>query len=429
MKNNQKELNFLEEIERYGESDFSRFHTPGHNGELKADSKYDITEVNGLPFLYSADGKIRDAEREFAKALSVGDVYFSTHGATLAILAMLYTTVGFSGKMVAGRNIHRSVVNAATLLDIEIEFIYPTSVDGILRYSPADAKKALTESKANILYLTSPDYYGNICDIKAFVEVAKSVCGRVIVDNAHGSHLAFQNNHPMQNGAFACVDSFHKTLPSLTGAAALLFAEDVCESEVKDGFALFGSTSPNFMILRSILKLKDYFKTDFTDFLAKTKTLRLKIEQLGFLVTGDDKTRIALNYAKSDIAELHSYFLSKKVMPELLEEGRAVFILKSTHRDSDFERLYSAACDFPFTKSTEHVSFPYLRAHKNCSIREAMTAKSEIIDIDLAIGRTAAEIIAPCPPGIPVVIPGENVCEKSVKFLKKCGITKLKVIK
>ncbi len=419
----------LSKIELYGDSDFSRFHTPGHNGELEAFAKYDLTEIDSLPFLYSSDSEIREAEAEFSDILNIGDIYFSAHGATLAIEAMLMHTVSFGGKMVAGRNIHRSVINAAALLDIDIEFFYPEFENKNFRYNPDSAEEALKKSGAKTLYLTSPDYYGNICDIKAFAAVAEKYGAHVIVDNAHGSHLFWQNNHPLQKGAYACVDSFHKTLPALTGAAALLFATKQDAQAVKSAFALFGSTSPNFMILRSILQLKEFLKSDFSGFLKKSAELRDSIEQLGFSLSSDDKTRITLNFAKCEKCALIDYFNKKMITPELLEEERAVFILKPSHNDRDFERLYLVAKDFPFSKEVSSVGFPFQLAKKNCSIREAVMAKSETIDINNARGRTAAEIIAPCPPGIPIVIPGENICEKSVKFLKKCGILKLKVIK
>ncbi len=419
----------LEEIENYGNSDFSRFHTPGHNGEIDITSKFDLTEIGNLPFLYSADETIRKEELLFADILNVADIYFSVHGATLAIEAMLLHTVGFGGKMVAGRNIHRSVINAATLLDIDIEFIYPSIANGVFRYSPEEAKAAMIACNAKVLYLTSPDYYGNICDIKAFAKAIQEVSGKIIVDNAHGSHLFWQNNHPIQCGAYATVDSFHKTLPTLTGAAALLFAKKQDAEAVKSAFALFGSTSPNFMILHSILMLKDFLAKDKDIFLEKSTDLRQRISALGFSVSSDDKSRITLNFAKTDIKLLSEYFHSKKITPELLEERRAVFILKPSHSANDFEKLYLAAADFPFSRETESLSFPFQEANKNCSIRAAVIAENELIDINFSLGRTAAEIIAPCPPGIPIVIPGENICEKSVKFLKKCGIAELKVIK
>ena len=107
------------------------------------------------------------------------------------------------------------------------------------------------------VYLTSPDYLGFVQDVAGLSAVCHAHGLPLLVDNAHGAYLHFLkegSRHPIQLGADLCCDSAHKTLPVLTGGAYLHLGPSVQadEAAVRNALALFGSTSPSYLILQSL---------------------------------------------------------------------------------------------------------------------------------------------------------------------------------
>jgi arginine/lysine/ornithine decarboxylase len=99
------------------------------------------------------------------------------------------------------------------------------------------------------VFLTSPDYFGALCDIWAIAKICREKNAALLVDNAHGAHLGlFSGLHPMALGADACCDSLHKTLPALTGAALLHLRDEKKAPLARRRMPLFGSTSPSYLI-------------------------------------------------------------------------------------------------------------------------------------------------------------------------------------
>jgi arginine/lysine/ornithine decarboxylase len=49
---------------------------------------------------------------------------------------------------------------------------------------------------------------------------------------------------------------------------------------------------------------------------------------------------------------------------------------------------------------------------------EAFSGRVEHVPLERAAGRVAAEMVAPCPPGIPRLVPGQRIEEAHVAFLR-----------
>ena len=223
-------------VRDYAERNTLRLHMPGHKGKaLLGMEALDLTEISGADSLYEADGIIRESEKN-AGTLFGAHTFYSTEGSSQCIRAMLYLAVLHAKQMgrrpliAAGRNAHKTFLSAAALLDFDIQWLWPGEGESYLscKIGAAELDAALTvmPEKPAAVYLTSPDYLGNMVDIKNVAEVCHRHGSLLLVDNAHGAYLKFlpESRHPMDLGADLCCDSAHKTLPVLTGGAYLHIA-------------------------------------------------------------------------------------------------------------------------------------------------------------------------------------------------------------
>ena len=199
-------------VRRYRNSDAVRLHMPGHKGKpLLGFEPWDITEIDGADELFTADGIIAESEAQAGTLFGAHTVY-STGGSTLCIQTMLHLTALYAaskGKrphILAARNAHKAFVNAAALLDIDVGWLYPETDSGYVS-CPVTAQQvtqALAEQTSiTAVYLTSPDYLGNMQDIQGIAEVCHRANVLLLVDNAHGAYLKFlpQPRHPMHHPA------------------------------------------------------------------------------------------------------------------------------------------------------------------------------------------------------------------------------------
>ena len=170
----------------------------------------------------------------------------------MVYLAGLYADmIGRKKLIFALRNVHKSFVSAVALSDVDVKWIYSDSDDSYLscRISAHTVENALKNAPELpvAVYVTSPDYLGNIQDVKSISQVCRKYGVLLLCDNAHGAYLKFLDPsiHPMDLGADMCCDSAHKTLPSLTGAAYLHIGDsmrDIISPYAKNALSLFGST-------------------------------------------------------------------------------------------------------------------------------------------------------------------------------------------
>ena len=180
--------------------------------------------------------------------------------------------------LLAARNAHKALLYAAALLDFDIRWLWPApDAAGALCSCPvteaqlaAALDRLAGQGKPPFgVYLTSPDYLGGMQDIAALAKVCDAHGVPLLVDNAHGAYLNFLvggSRHPIALGAAMCCDSGHKTLPVLTGGAYLHLGPKAPvqeETAVRNALALFGSTSPSYLILQSLDACNRLLSTDY----------------------------------------------------------------------------------------------------------------------------------------------------------------------
>ena len=431
-------------IDNYIKKDMSRLHMPGHKGADIFNSanllRYDVTEVDGTDSLYHASEAIAQTEAELAALYGSTRTVISASGSTLCIQAMLALVARPGAKIIAGRNIHRSAVNAMALLDISPVWVYPKTnimCGGII--SPDDIKQALiSEPNAAAVYVTSPDYFGNLCDIKSIADICRNFDVPLLVDNAHGSHLKFlpTSQHPIDLGAAICCDSLHKTLPVLTGGALRHIADERFAQNAKNAMSIFGTTSPSYLIMLSIDLSIDYIKNNIksdliciADWVDKAKKLA-KNKGFGVIEKNCDPCRLSLDISKAgfNAVEFGRYIRSRLIEPEMLNDCYCVLLPSVFNSERDFKRIEKMIADAEIKKSVKLPEYTPEKPIQAISMKQAMLSARKLQPLSVCEGRIAADINCPCPPAVPLVMYGELIDKNMIEILKNYGTQQLYVV-
>lgn len=438
-------------LDEYIRQDYARLHMPGHKGasispfgELMA---YDVTEVEGTDSLFEDDGPLKELEEIFTRLYDTKETVMSAGGSTLCIQAMLRMVAKKEGRILAGRNIHAAAVNAMALLGLEPVWVYPNRKQEerlIGEISPDEIRSVLEKEKQAgtldslcAIYVTSPDYFGVMSDIRSIVQIAHEYGLPLLVDNAHGAHLHFlkEEYHPMQLGADLCCDSLHKTMPALTGAALLHTSDAKYCPQMKGAMTVFGSTSPNYLIMLSMDSTAAFLMQDGAERIQQTVTrceeLRQKAREKGFVLPQHcDPMRLTLPLAGTGWdAQIFRKLLRKhKIMEEYLSDSGCVLLFSPFNREEDFKRT-EALLDEVLIQKQPFTAFPIVPSEKVMSLREAFLSPKEGVPVEKAEGRIAAQVKITCPPGIPLVMPGERLHKEIIKILKNSGIFVIDVVK
>lgn len=440
----------------YLEKGRASFHTPGHKGHagilgglhLLED---DLTELPDTASLYDGGDTIEQAEKLAASAFGAAETLFSAGGCTLCIQSMLFLGAGAGGRVVFARNSHRSAINAAALLGLEPIWAWPTGANG--QITVKDIKDSLSSGdNIRAVYITSPDYYGNLADIPAISTLCKNKEIPLLVDNAHGSHLGAFGLHPLALGASMTADSSHKTLPVLTGGAMLHIGPAPDGSPLynrqsaKTAMALFGSTSPGFPVLASLDLARDWWNRAgkeayrHTADMVQTMNNTAISEHIAVPKGLRDPARLTLDTSPLGVDGLQAaeFFRSQGCEPEYADVRFVVFIVTPFNTPEELECLHTAIKKLPAEQRRGHfikkrdiprVYEPSgIKPAAAMSPREALMKESEAVPVHKAEGRVAARSVCPCPPGIPAVVPGEIIDGNTAQRLSACGYSSLVVL-
>ena len=460
-------------VRRYAQSGVSRLHMPGHKGQsLLGFEPWDITEIKGADELYGADGIIAQSEANATRLFGTVHTYYSTEGSSQCIRAMLCLALqaapaaGQRPVLLAARNAHKALLYAAALLDFDIQWIWPAPQDaGALCSCPvsaaklADALQGLAQQGKRPfgVYITSPDYLGGVQDIAALAEVCKDFGVPLLVDNAHGAYLRFLpqgGQHPIALGAAMCCDSGHKTLPVVTGGAYLHLGKNAPvqdEAAVLNALALFGSTSPSYLILQSLDKcnqiLSEGYPLRLLQCCGHLTRLRRELNEAaaakhcpGPLVLESEPLKVTLDAAVLGLSgtELAEKLRAAKIECEYADPRYLVLMFTPDNPPQDFERLAAAVLRIaeelvgPVTLPEETAGeFAELERGLNrcCTIRQAVFAPQEQLPAEQAVGRICAMPTVSCPPAIPIVVSGEQITPAAAAWMKRYHVEEVSVIR
>lgn len=430
----------------YMERGAARMHMPGHKGflpyPLGQAASWDVTEVEGTDSLYQPAGPIAAMESAYAELYGAGATLLSAGGSTLCIQAMLAAMVPPGGTVLALRGVHASAVHAMALLDITPRWLYPSldPLSGLaLPVTPLRVRRALEEVPADAVYLTSPDYYGCLADIEAIAPVCREHGAKLLVDAAHGSHLPFLSpkHHPMNGGADACCNSLHKTLPALTGAALLHLRDAGDRDRAKAMMAVFGSSSPSYLVMLSadqcLGALQGEGPARLQGVAARVSALEELATERGssLLDAPRDPLRLTMGFAPLGYTRtvFRAALREAGIEPEYLGASHCVFLPGISTPSEHWNRLREFLYALPSLEPINSAPVSLEPVPRALSLRQALLSPWEELGVLRCAGRTAAVTAAPCPPGIPLVIPGEQVTENAANTLNALGISRLRVVK
>lgn len=455
-------------LKEYVREDYYPFHMPGHKRQaLDAASPYeiDITEIDGFDNLHEAREILLKAQQRAANLYGSKECFYLVNGSTCGILAAISACISRQGKILVARNSHKAVYNGIFLRELNAEYVYPVvtkyGLQGQIQVE--DIKNALmAHPDIEAVLITSPTYDGVVSDMKGIAEVVHAKNIPLIVDAAHGAHLGFSKEfpeNPIHQGADVVIESVHKTLPAFTQTALLhICSNRVSSAKIKKYLSIYETSSPSYVLMAGIDRCVAYLENNGQKaFEELDKNLRYfyknvkSLKKLYVLQKEDLSKEAAFDYDCTKIiifsntknlsgTDLHKLLLDKYHIQVEMVSGQYVLALASIMDTREgFARLMHALEEIDaelsgetteVSKDTETHSKPEIGTHsviklyekrkQLLSISEVENHKTEIIPLKEAVGKAAAEYLYLYPPGIPVIVPGEEITKELIEEIEQC---------
>ena len=410
--------------------------------------QWDITEIAGADSLYEAEGIIAESE-ENASGLFGCTTLYSAEGSSQCIKAMLHLALmhgrakGRKPIIAAGRNAHKAFMSGVALLGMDVIWLYPENGEGYLSCNITeehlDGVLGSCEDMPAAVYITSPDYLGNMVDIPSLA----AVCARhevlLLVDNAHGAYLKFleHSRFPIDLGADMCCSSAHKTLPVLTGGAYLHIGKTVSAEVVaaaKTSMCLFGSTSPSYLILQSLDRANIYLEKHrerLCEFIPVAEGLKKRLEDRRIELYGAEPLKLTVKTKPMGYrgGELAGLLMQKGIVCEFADPDYAVFMLTPETGAEGFGRLEKALSEIPRRTPIQERPPVFGRPERAMPIRDAALAPMETVPVCVAEGRILAAVGVGCPPAVPILVCGERIDRHAAACFEYYGIDRCSVVK
>ena len=436
-------------VRSYAQSGTARLHMPGHKGQAYLGPEaLDITEVCGADALYEADGIIAASEKNAASLFGSGHTFYSCEGSSLAIRAILYLLCvhaarrGLGRTVLAARNVHKSFVHACALLDVDVRWLYGANGSCLWSdpVSPEQLETALSSGPLPMaVYVTSPDYLGQMCDIAGLSRVCRTFGVPLAVDNAHGAYLHFLKTplHPLDLGAQLCCDSAHKTLPALTGAAYLHIskeADPVFSPLARDALSLFGSTSPSYLILQSLdlcnRVLAGPFPEKLSQLIPQLSKMRSHLSSAGLPVLDGEPMKLTLDTGRMGLSgRSAAQALREQGIEAEFADDRFLVMMPSPDTPArDLQRLESALLMLRGRPGHLPPLPPLRPLQRALSIRDAVLSAHRRVPLKEAEGKICALPTVSCPPAIPIAVSGERFDADALRLLSAFGIEQVDIV-
>src|SRR4051794_25818943 len=456
-------------IREYWERDILTFAIPAHNGgrgpapEFTKWAGMDAARSD-LPLSHGVDTRDRAwgvqaaAQELFAKAVGAKQTMFSSNGSSLSVHVAIMTVTGPGETLVLARNGHKSTFAGLVLSGarpVYVDPYYDEEYELALGPLAADLEAALGEHpQAKGALVFTPSYYGTSTDVAALAEVCHARDLPLVTDDAWGLDYALSGHPDLPNGALEqgadlTIGSVHKTLSALTQTSVLSVGSDRIDTErMQLCFELEESTSVSSLLVSSIDGARRQFVRDGEQLLdravksAKLLRERLSAEVPELRVVSTDELRGRPGVAAVDpthvLIETASVGLTgfqaddwlrdeRQIDVELAAHRRIMPLVTFAHGEQEIDRLVRALRDLVDEQgepgaATDVAPLPSrreLRTEQAMLPRDAFFARTELVKPRDAIGRVAAELVTPYPPGIPAIAPGEVYNEAVVDYLEE----------
>ena len=435
----------------YFESPRTPFTIPGHKQKagrldpgLGAVVDSDVPLFGGLDEIKLSNGVLSKAENLAAKLWGADYARFSTGGSTHANQALILSLGKPGDKIAVSRTAHRSVLSALVLAGLEPVWLTPEidQASGFPIGIPLAELERVVDQKPIAIFLTEPGYLGTLSDIPALITKAHEHSIPVVIDSAWGGHFGFHielPKHVLQLGADALITSVHKTLPGYSASALLLAQGNLLNLDrIEQSFEVTHTTSPAGAHLASIDGTRALLETrgeeligdllgnivEFKSAVQENFDVPVFVNPSEFPVGRFDPAKIVLKANSLGISgvNLETELIKQNIRVEMADQDSVIFLATLADTAEEFAHLASRLV--PILKSLQgppretqtSLSWSVVPTY-GTSIREAFFADTEFVKAVDAIGRISADLIAPYPPGVAVVAPGEVLTEQIVHGL------------
>lgn len=412
-------------------------HMPGHHGRvpMRYQSSFalhrcfslDTTELSVTDDLYAPMGGVKQAQRLLSQAAGAAGSILLHGGSSAGIHAMLLYALHRGDTVILPRNAHKSALSACMLYGLRAAFAKLSYTQDGYAYTDTGAliQSMDANPKAKAVLLTSPDYYGMMADVNRLGEAAHARGMLLLVDEAHGAHLNWQKRNAIRLGADMAVQSAHKTLPALTGAAFLHYNTGVDAQRLLRLVGMAQTSSPSFLLMLSMDDARAWMdahgacaiaalEADVASFWKKAGKLGYRSAHALWQECGladHDSTRLVIDAPQGGYA-LMAALEEASIDAELCDERRVVCILSLLDGNRQLRKLLSVLRRMGKPKAAMSIaSTSFALPKRVLPLDAAFACRGENVALTSAAGRVCLDMLGFYPPGTPVVLPGELMDE------------------
>lgn len=435
-------MNLYDSLLQYAAESRYPMHMPGHKRAtdfvMENPYSFDVTEVEGTDNLHHPEGIILQEMERMKEKYGTKDSYLLVNGSTCGILTAISACCHRGDTIVVARNCHRSVYHAMELLELHPVYLYPLVDEetGIcLGITAEQVKEALEQCQPSCVVITSPTYEGVVSDIRQMAEVTHEKDVPLVVDEAHGAHFAWSAGMPetaMEQGADLVIESLHKTLPALTQTGLLHRGTDRIPAErVEHYLGIYETSSPSYVLMGSISQCMQWLFENseirfpaYLDLLAKFRQQAGKWKQLALWeIPEKEPSKFVVTTTGTSLTgpELADKLRREYSIEVEMAAPEYVIVMTSVGDTPEgFRRLAFALTEMDAEIDAGQIRREegkkekgYQQQEDKAAIRrtiyDAVNAEWETMPLSDAVGRISAEYAMMYPPGIPFLVPGEEV--------------------
>src|SRR5580658_153011 len=436
---------WLTSVERAEAGELTPMITPGHKqrrdlvGDVVAG---DAPLYGALDTIKHADALRADGEARAARLWGADWCRFSVAGSTHGNQALALAAGSPGQEVIITRILHRSLLLGLVLAGLRPVWVRPEMdpESGLPTAVAVDTVRAALAAHPNAcgVFLGDPSYVGTRGDLAGHAAVAHEAGVPLIVDAAWAAHFGFHPDlpaHALAAGADAMVTSAHKALPAYTqGALVLARTERLDLARLDRAFEATHTTSPAGTIMASIDAARALLARDGKELCARllrgVAAARRRLREVpGVDVLdgpGVDPAKLVVLLAGTGAnGNLVEADLIAAGMPVEMGDRDTLIAIPSIADDEEqiaaFTKTLIASVEGRrgVPRRPAAAAAWTVRPQTVLAPREAFFAPNETVAASAAVGRISAELVAPYPPGVPVLAPGELITAEALAALRE----------